>query len=130
MCRPRVTVDHLKLRGAPNNVVVARLADEKPKLAKREDVERLFADTKVAYELAADDVRIRGPVLTSIRYTSKGHPYEVETINPNYRVMSKAAAQLAALAKLLSKFEDAPKDLPEPGTVAAMFPNMVKEHVS
>lgn len=130
MSRPRASVEHLKLTGAQNSAIVARQLEGKPTLSKREDVEQLFADTKLAYELAADDVRVRGTVLSITKYTSKGHPYDVEIINPNYRVMSKASAQLAALAKLLSKFDATPQNAPEPGTVAAMFPNLVKERVS
>jgi len=130
MANSRASVEYLKLTGAPKSAITSRQLELKPPLAKRDEVEQLFADAKMAYDLAADDVRVRGAVLTLTRYTSKGVPYEVEGINPNYRVMKSAAAQLTDLAKLLSKFDATPKDLPKPGTVAAMFPNLVKESVS
>ncbi len=129
MPRERDDIADLVVRATPSNLRKAlHLRATKPDtgLAKRDELEKLFTEAKAEYERAADDVRIRGSVITVTKYSSKGKGFETEVVNPYYRVMRGLSQQMATLAKLLSRF-DKPKDGAEPGSAAALFPELFKE---
>jgi hypothetical protein len=131
MPRERDDIDDLKLRATASNIRKAlRNRASKSGVPKREELEQMFADLKQSYELAADDVRIRGAVIEVTRYTGKGTAYTIDNVNPYFRVMTKLSAQLAMIARVLGKL-DAPKSKDvEPGSFEDLFPDIAKEHVS
>jgi hypothetical protein len=128
MPRERSDISALKLASSPSNLRKAlKLRTVKPGEvpSKREELEQLFDAVKNEYEIAADDVRVRGQVLTELRYTPKGKEYEVEKVNPYFRTMRALMQQMTTLAKMLSKL-DAPKpsDVAIPGSAADRFPEL------
>lgn len=128
MARPRATVAHLELTGVQRSKIVAHAKDKQLSLANREQLEKVFADLKRSYAVAAADVNLRGEVLTVTRYSSKGASFEAEVFNPFWKVMTKAASSMAAIAKLLSQYEE-PKsnDTPaKPGSARALAPHLFK----
>jgi hypothetical protein len=130
MPTPRAAVAELQLRSTPSNLERAlKLRDKNPGevLLKRDELEKLFADCKAEYEIAADDVRIRGSVIQVTKYTSKGKSYSTEVVNPYYRIMRGLTQQIATLARMLSKL-DAPKKTEEvaPGSFAALYPDVLE----
>ena len=134
MPREREDISELLVRSTPSNVRKAlnlRVTKPEPSLAKREELEKLFTEARAEYERAADDVRIRGSVITVTKYTSKGKAFDTEVVNPYFKVMRGLAQQMSQLAKLLSKFERAKTNDVIPGSAAAMFPELFsKEQVS
>lgn len=127
MSRPRATVAHLELRGVQNSKIVAHAKDRQLSLANREQLEKVFADLQRSYSIAASDVEIRGEVLIVTRYSSKGVPFEVEAYNPYWKVMTKAATSIAAIAKLLSQYEEPEKsNAPKPGSARDLLPTLFK----
>ena len=128
MARPRATVAQLQLKGAQNSQVVAHMNDKPLHLAKREDLEAMYEQLKRSYRIAAADVEARGEVLTVTRYSSKGARFEVEVLNPYWKIQVKLAVQLSAIAKLLSRYEQ-PKsnDTPaKPGSARFIAPHLFK----
>src|SRR5271156_2482615 len=117
MPQERKNIEDLKLSSSPSNVRKAlRLRERKPDgsgITKIEELETLFADAKYEYDLAADDVRIRGSVIESTRYTAKGDRFEIEVINPNFKIMTSLSQRITTLAKMLARL-DKPKS---PGVV-------------
>ena len=127
MARPRATVSHLELRGVQNSKIVAHAKDKQLSLANREQLEKVFTDLKRSYAIAAADVEARGEVLTVTRYSSKGASFEAEVMNPYWRVMTKAATQLAAVAKLLSQYQEPEKNAgPRQGSARDLMPALFK----
>ena len=128
MSRPRATVAELQLKGAQNSQIVAHMKDRRLSLANKEQLEKVFTDLQRSYRIAAADVEIRGEVIVVTRYSSKGRAFEVEVFNPYWRVQTKLAAQLAAIAKLLSQYDE-PKgnETPaKPGSARALAPHLFK----
>jgi hypothetical protein len=128
MSRPRATVAQLQLKGAQHSHIVAHLNDKKLTLAKREQLEKVFADLQRSYRIAAADVEARGEVLTVTRYSSKGTPFEMEVFNPYWRIQVKLAPQLAAIAKLLSQYQQEPEksNTLKPGSARDLMPALFK----
>ena len=128
MSRPRATVSELQLKGVQHSKIAAHANDKKLSLSNREQLERVFADLKRSYALAAADVNLRGEVLSVTRYSSKGVPFEVEVFNPHWKVMTKAATSMAAIAKLLSQYQQAPEktNTPKPGSARDLLPTLFK----
>jgi hypothetical protein len=130
MSRPRSDIEALKLASSPSNLKKAlniRAVPSTEVLTKRAELENLFADLTGEYERAADDVKIRGAWMEVTKYTAKGAAYEVEIVNPAFRVMSKVASQLATIAKMLAQFDKPQKANVEPGSARALYPDLFKE---
>jgi hypothetical protein len=135
MPTPRASIEELALHATPQNFKKAlhlRATKPEPTLAKREELEQLFNDAKAEYERVADDVRIRGSVLTVTKFTPKGKSYETEIVNPSYRVMRSLVQQMNTLAAQLTRFDKVkPNTGVVPGSAAAMFPEIFsKEQAS
>jgi hypothetical protein len=127
MARPRASVAHLELTGVQRSKIAAHANDKKLSLANREQLEKVFADLKRSYAIAAADVTLRGEVLSVTRYSSKGTPFEVEVFNPYWKVMTKAATSMAAIAKLLSQYQEPAKNAgPRQGSVRDLMPALFK----
>jgi hypothetical protein len=128
MPRERSDISALKLASSPSNLRKAlKLRAVKPgeTLSKRDELEQLFDAAKSEYEIAADDVRVRGQVLTEYRYTPKGKEYEVEKVNPFFRTMRSLTQQMMTLAKMLSKLDGSkPAEVVIPGSAADRFPEL------
>jgi hypothetical protein len=128
MARPRASVAHLELTGVQRSKIAAHSKDKQLSLANRAQLEKVFADLQRSYRIAAADVNLRGEVIEVTRYSSKGTPFTVEVFNPHWKVMTKAATSMAAIAKLLSQYDepksnDAP---PKPGSARALAPHLFK----
>jgi hypothetical protein len=105
MGRDRADINELRLQGSPNLSRALKLQAEKPLvLPHREELEAMFAEIKQRHDRALADIAERGDVITVTKYTSKGHAYTIEQVNPYVRIAQKCEQQLAALAKLLTKF--------------------------
>jgi hypothetical protein len=131
MSRPRASIAHLELRGVQHSKIVSHINDKKLSLANREELEKVFTDLKRSYALAAADVNLRGEVLTVVRYSSKGVPFEAEVYNPYWKVMTKAATSMAAIAKLLSQFDEPKKNIvTRPGSARDLMPALFRKEPS
>ena len=127
MPRELEDITALSLRTTPSNVKKAlKLREGQSEMIgeKREALEKLFADVQHTYDRACDDVRIRGEVLIVTKYTSKGHPYEVEQVNPYLRIQQKATAQLASLASQLAKIGKVKSKSVVPGSLESLYPEL------
>lgn len=127
MPTPRAQIDVLALSSTPSNYKKAvRLRENKPDLHLNdpEIIQQLLNDAREQYEIAHADVEKRGTVIETTRYTSKGKAYEIEELNPYYRVAAKLAGQISRLTLMLARLGPKKDNGPKPGSAAAMFPEV------
>src|ERR1700736_6097075 len=105
---PRKSIEELKLTGSPHIKRSERREPQK-QLAKRAELEQLFADVTERRREALADVKKNGQIINQEKSNSRGMLYIQKITNPALHIARQCELQLASLARLLTQFgEPAP----------------------
>jgi phage terminase small subunit len=100
MSNPRANIEDLKLTGSPNIKRALKYSPEK-QLAKREELEAMFADIQERRREALADVTKNGIIINQEKSNSRGMIYLQRITNPALTIARQCEMQLASLARLL-----------------------------
>lgn len=110
MSNPRTNIDDLKLQGS-GNLKRALAREPQKQLAKRAELEQLFADVTERRREAMADVKKNGQIINQEKSNSRGMLYIQRIVNPSLHIVRQCELQLASLARLLTQFgEPAPRE--------------------
>ena len=115
MSMPRTPIAALRLQGNMSNLRRAIKRGPQKPLAKRQELEVLFANIQERYELALAAVKQDGAVIWQDCW--KGPKViRIQVLNPNLKVVQQCERQLLALAKALTALPETAdeKDTPKP----------------